>query len=507
MMLLLAACSSAPPTPPTPPQPELTLGLAVSATDLDFGEVTLGGTATAELEVTNTSSAAVALSFEAEGLDVDAPDTLEVGDSPFLSVAWTPVSEDALATMLVLTAAAGDQSFELDVPVSGTVGVPDVNVERDAVAFGEVEVGCTSQRLLNVYSSGDAPLTIRAWTLDGPSQLELLVTNRFGTYDDPPELPWLVSPRQLLTLLLEYRPTATQAVDAHLVLTTDDPDEGTVDIAVTATGTVTTHDLTIQVAPAQNVTAIIAVNEEVVWGPSFHDRLFLGLPALFETLSASGLPYRIAFTGTLDGAVSGDVPFIDETTDPAAIVDIVEAMVPNTGTDNDELLPTLEAAIAAQSAWLFEDAGWSASRLSLVGINYDMEQSSGSAVGYVDSFQAYKADPTDIAVHAIAGEYPSGCGAARPSEPFWTAAELTGGIYLSICEPDWTPLMEELAEGLLGEPQRFTLDEADPATIEVWLDGITNTDWTYTDGELVFDPPPPAGSEVRVTYVELPECE
>ncbi len=189
-------------------------------------------------------------------------------------------------------------------------------------------------------------------------------------------------------------------------------------------------------------------------------------------------------------------------------------MVEDARGDNDYLLSTLDLAIDENTGWLLdEDPAWADSKLNLVGINSDQEQSSGSSTLYVLHYQAHKLNPSSIAVHGLGGDVPGGCPGAEAFTPFADAADATGGVFLSICDADWTANMETLALAFLAEGQvAFTLAEpAVKGTAAVYVDEVAQaTGWTYNAANhaVYFDEGsrPAIGAVVRVDYVMLPEC-
>ena len=49
-------------------------------------------------------------------------------------------------------------------------------------------------------------------------------------------------------------------------------------------------------------------------------------------------------------------------------------------------------------------------KLALVGVSDEPEQSVNSYSYYISMFQSLKSNPSDVVIHGIGGDYPSGCG-------------------------------------------------------------------------------------------------
>ena len=151
-------------------------------------------------------------------------------------------------------------------------------------------------------------------------------------------------------------------------------------------------------------------------------------------------------------------------------------------------------------------------KLNMIGVTDEVEQSANTWDYYVALFQAYKADPDDVMFHAIAGDYPSGCGSAEPGNNLYQAVVATGGTFLSICATDWGSNMTELAESAAADLTSFALtQEPVPDTIEVYIDGVrTTAGWTFdaTDTLVVFDDDhvPGGGTTIEISYIVAGDC-
>lgn len=85
------------------------------------------------------------------------------------------------------------------------------------------------------------------------------------------------------------------------------------------------------------------------------------------------------------------------------------------------------------------------------------------------------------------------------------AAQKTGGIAVSICEPNWSVLLTKIAQDLPGQITQFTLEGSlVPETIKVQVNGIESNDWSYVEGShaVKFNAGhvPAPGSVISATY-------
>jgi len=151
--------------------------------------------------------------------------------------------------------------------------------------------------------------------------------------------------------------------------------------------------------------------------------------------------------------------------------------------------------------------------LNLVGVSDEPEQSVNNYTYYVALFQSLKDDPDDVVIHAIGGNYPSGCGSAAAYTGFYEATVATGGMFLSICALDWGEHLELLAEGSTADLSSFELGQYPvPDTIVVEVDGSTTTvGWSYdpSTNAVDFDADyvPEGGSTVVIHYALFGNCE
>ena len=143
----------------------------------------------------------------------------------------------------------------------------------------------------------------------------------------------------------------------------------------------------------------------------------------------------------------------------------------------------------------------------------EVDQSGGDAATWIAQFQALKLDPEAVAISGIYG-LAVGC-PNPPADADPMLAEIiaqTGGVEVSICEPDWSPVLT-VAPTLVSEPAaRFPLSEpAMPLTLEVAVEAQPVTaGWSYDEAgnAVVFEPDsvPEPGEVVTVQYHVVGEC-
>lgn len=122
----------------------------------------------------------------------------------------------------------------------------------------------------------------------------------------------------------------------------------------------------------------------------------------------------------------------------------------------------------------------------------DEDDQSAPAVNrfeFIDFMRSLK-DDADIPVtfSSIVGPGPSGCSNADtdadPGITYIAVTNAVGGIFESICEEDWVPVLEDLGLQAAGLRREYFLSEVPvPGTVEVWIvdgsyqaDGVNVTD-------------------------------
>jgi hypothetical protein len=513
-LLLLVACEP-PADEPEPVQTEsapAVMDVEVVPATLDFGALGLGESSTLPVAIYNHGEGQVVFSTasansDAIGLDAAFNTTIPPGGMAEMSVTWSPTSPATLSDTIDVSMRGEGQLQDLRIEATGIATGPALTVSLTEAAFGTVSVGCESVVPVILSNVGTSPLVVENVALTAVSDVAVL-----GEDGELAPFPWTLAPSEYRVVHLVYTPMDEAVAATLLEITSDDPVTPVTNVRVEGVGFVE-EDNTVryEVLPAQNVTVVFALNAIAVQDA----RLAPALPVFFDTLSEGRADYRVSFLTDQDGVVVGDEPYIDETMSTENAMEIADQMLARAVEegDNDYLLQTFDNALAVNRAWLLdESAAWASSRLNFIAMNSDQEQSLGNATVYVLSYQSYKAQAEDVAVHAITGDFPRGCSGAEPAELLYNAATETDGTFLSWCTADWAPHMEALALASLGPQQVFAVT-GDPAawSIEVRIDGARlRTGWTYDEAAqaIVFDASeyPSGGSEVRIDYIMAVEC-
>jgi hypothetical protein len=511
--LLLAACGPSEEEPAPVEDTERTaVNIEAVPTALAFGAPPLGTPALQTLSIYNHGEGAVVLSSitaTSDDLVIDADVGLPIQAGAFATanVTWSPTAPATLddSVQILVTSPEGGLT-QLPVPATGVADGPVIAVALSGTDLGTVSVGCTAAVTASVTNTGTAPLEI-----DSIGFAEGVYFAVAGTDGEVPALPWTLEPGASQDVHLVYTPVDEASAADIFTVTSDDPFQPSVAFTVQGVGRIDEdNSVTYEVIPTQNVTALFAVNVIVVTDTRLPD----AVTSFLDVLRAAHAPFRIAFLSEQDGEVVGDTPYVDDTMSAEDASAVIDEMLSRASGDNDYLLQTLQSGIEQNTDWLLDESNaWHDSRLSLIGMNRDQEQSSGNYMVYLLDYWTYKDDPADLVVDGIGGDVPGGCGGfAEPMEAFYDAANATGGDFLSICDADWNALFETLAHTALGAYQTYVLTGTPAAwSIEVWIDGrLSTAGWEYDEDskQVVFDDEhrPEAGSTVRIDYVMETTC-
>ncbi len=471
--------------------------IAVSATTLTLPPASVGEPVSDVLTLSNRGTGDLRL----YGVDVDGdfgfeaslPDTFRLtpGQSTDVVVTFTP--DDVEARQAELTIRSNDPD-EPDVVIAlagaGSGPLPE-SVTRVGVAAARL--GCSTSADVAVWNAGTEAFTVTGLRIDPP----------FSVDDDAVPLP--IGPGAVAEFAVTYAPTepATEHIGA-LVVETDAGDLA-VEIVGTPAASAGATDTFIATGPATDV--LFAVDRS----PSMADDvagLSAAMPAFTAELDARGLDWRVTVTAADNGCIEGPDLFIDSTFSAADVSAATSRMIgfgAMYGANQERAFMRMEAAVDASAPGAC-NAGLlrATSTLHLVGVSDEVEQSVQPYADYVSLFQALKADPDDVAVHAIATA--GSCGTTAALTRYQGAAAATGGVVLDICDDPEANLVSLAGALHASDPSVYALSAPPvPETLSVTVDGVSATGWTYDDAgpRIVFDAAttPAAGAAVAIDYV------
>jgi hypothetical protein len=479
-----------------------------------FGLVQWGETATQELSLTNDGDmpAEVTLVDPSNALTIDDAGAFEIepGTTSTHEIRWTPSTYDGLSTRLEVL---GPDRPYTELSVTGGTVYPIADMSFEPHDFGDVPLGCEPRVSLPVVNEGLGELVLSATSKAGFS-----VRDALGQSLDT---PLVVGPRSTVNLDVTFGPLTAGTADAVLALTTNDPSLPLLELDLRGQGVENERETTEWSAGWEPLTVVVQVNHSVL-SLTLGKTLEAFLGTFFDALNAHGATYRVAFI--LGAEVGGDVPYVDDSFASADAVDAARAMLtyPSGVSDNDAGLETCLQFVGGTD-WAVADAGWPNPKLNAVVMNTDAEQSGSDATYYIQRLRDVWGS-SNFAVHGIAGDVPSGCTgeirhehkggefAAEPSPVLEEAVSATGGLFQSVCDPDWAHMGEALAEACMTWRGFYFPRPVGPNGMDVYVDDVLQVSgWSYDRAAyaIVFDDAarPADGAVVRAEYYLGDDCE
>lgn len=394
---------------------------------------------------------------------------------------------------------------------------PVIQVTPESHDFGAPYIACGAEQTYTISNLGSADLVIH--DLD-------FATGSADLSFDPAEdsngaLPWTLPPGGEVDVFVAYTPLDEFADTGFLTVFSNDPARP--EVMVTAKGNGTLYGENVDVFE-QSLKASVDVLFTLDRSGSMSDDNALvvaNFGSFIDTLVGLDADYHVAVAVEDDGCILGSDPYIDNTFSASNAESTFETMADiymtlgTYGANTERGFSLAEAALKTSnisSGGCNEGFYRENAKLSIVHVSDEPEQSINPYTYYVSLFQGMKADVDDVTIHAVAGDYPGGCGSAQAGTGYYEATVATDGLFLSICATDWGSHLESIAEasGALNDDFELTQLPASE-TIEVTVDGIrTTTGWAYDPGtnSVVFerDHIPAGGSTIEIEYQLMPDC-
>ena len=500
--------------------------IEVTPAAIDFGEVDVSDDSS-HIEVVTVSNVGDA-SLEISDILLADDEFVEVytlgaigsvlvpaGQSTTFTVQFTPLTAADYTTQVLVHSNDPDEP-EAPVDLNGSGLAPIIDLDPDSYDYGTMYIGCDNMLPITISNTGNT--TLEVTNLDYTTASDDLALDTNDAVNGA--LPWSIEPgaENAKTIYVAYDPLDDYADDGFLTVDSNDPFTPEVQAYQTGNGALYGENLDIFEQPIQGLTDIIFTLD---WSCSMSDdvaRVQSNFDVFIATLQTMDADYHVSVVTDDDGCVNGSQPYIDNTMSTTEQEDLFDTMVNNYtyGAYTEMGFTLLEAATTSTnlgSGGCNEDMIRDDATLAMVGVTDEVEQSANPWSYYVSLFQSLKSDSDDLVIHAIAGDYPSGCGGNEPGTGWYEASVATGGLFLSICATDWASHLEALAEGSAADLSSFELTDWPVAeTIVVRIDGITTTTgWEYneTDNSVDFDESsiPEGGSTIEIEYALFGDCE
>lgn len=533
------------------PRCRLTLSPKASTT-LDFGTVEVGTSPRLSVALTNSGSDACTFSnarlIVAPGSVASAFAIRSLPQSPLapgatatMELAFVPSSSDVYgaAPPLAPTVAvfldtndaegfpqgecsmAGSPTGEAGCIAWGLSGVGEqtgLAVLPSQIDFGSVRTGCSSTpRSVVVRNVVTDNVTIAGVMLEAPT-----LPSSFALSDVQTPTTLMSGDEQQFTV--DFAPTTTGHFLATLSVTANETGaaNGTrvysIPLAGEGTASATRSDRWLQ-EPNPKIDVLFVVDDSGSMTEE-QKKLAAQTPAFVEAANAANADYQFGVVTTdteattaTRGALLGTPKIIRP---GATAANQLATTIKAAGTYGSGIERGLEAMQLALSAPLVTaaNAGFLRpdARLAVVVLSdeedYSSQNATSSFVDFLDNLKGIgNANRTSLsAIVGPEGDCSWEGGYADDGARYRAVQEATGGHFISICEEDWSDLVELVAQDSFRPRSRFPLSEpANAASVGVTLNGVASmTGWTFdaVDNEVVFAPSaiPTAGTEIVVSY-------
>jgi hypothetical protein len=210
-----------------------TASFQLNPSSVNFGQVAVGKETTQTVSVTNTGNMTVnivkmTMSDAHFTVGGTTPIALAVGQSANITIALTASAAGALTATLTVQGDGGSTPVAVALSATAVTSQPQLSVSPTAMNFGNVSTGLKTTNNLALTNMGAANLTISALALTGVN---------FGISGIT--TPATLTPGQTAQLAVTFSPTATGSSSGSLSISSNDPVNPALNVALSGTGTST----------------------------------------------------------------------------------------------------------------------------------------------------------------------------------------------------------------------------------------------------------------------------
>ncbi|MCB9639608.1 MAG: choice-of-anchor D domain-containing protein [Myxococcales bacterium] len=208
--------------------------IQVTPTQIDFGFVASGSSKREAIQITNVGSAPlevskIALKAGSSGAFIVPTITglvLQPRESRPVVIEYRP-STGSGDQGVVQIDSNDPSSPVVDVPLSGKVSAPNIDVTPRKMNFGKVAVKKTLP--MTIANIGDRELTVNTLQMAAGSSPEF-------KFDNPPTFPLKLAPNKFTTIQVVYEPIDATVDGGKIEIFSDDPDEPKIEVTLQGEG-------------------------------------------------------------------------------------------------------------------------------------------------------------------------------------------------------------------------------------------------------------------------------
>ena len=199
--------------------------LKVSPSSLNFGEVKVGKSSTETFSILNQGTASatvdqVSSSNSAFVVQTAFPETIQIGGEIQVTVRFSPSTAGAFTRTLSVIS-GGQTAATVDVRGSGS-GVPNIVVSPLNLDFGSLDMGTFREKMLGISNKGTGQLQV------------MLVPGTHVLLS--PAGPLVIDPGKSIQVKIKLVADALGSISKLVQLTSNDPDQGHLNVMLSASG-------------------------------------------------------------------------------------------------------------------------------------------------------------------------------------------------------------------------------------------------------------------------------
>jgi hypothetical protein len=299
--------------------------LTANPTNLSFGSVTTGSSATLTETVTNSGGSALTISqitpsgagFSFSGINL--PLTLSAAQSVTFNASFAPQSAGSTTGSLVISSNGSNPTFS--VPLSGTGTTSgQLTANPASLSFGSVTTGSSATLAETVTNSGGSALTISQITPSGA-----------GFSFSGINLPFTLSAAQSVTFNASFAPQSAGSVTGSLVISSNGSNP-TLSVPSAGTGTLpgqlavapsTINFGNVTVGTTQNQTGTLSASSAPVTvsslGVSGSQFSVSGITLPLTIAAGNSVSFQLTFAPQTSGTASANVTFASNASNSPAV--------------------------------------------------------------------------------------------------------------------------------------------------------------------------------------------
>ncbi len=212
--------------------------LQLSPVAVSFGNVGVGKSSNQTVTISNAGTAAVTVTqatvsnsqFTVSGISL--PMSVAAGQSGSLTVSVTPTASGPVNGTLSVLGGTGTAPVVVNLSATGVTTSQQISLSNSSVNFGSVSVGSQGTSSLTISNTGGSDLTVSGVSVSGAGFTFSGITT-----------PKVISAGQSSSVSLAFSPTTASAATGSLSITSNDPTNPTMTVALSGTGTAVTQTL------------------------------------------------------------------------------------------------------------------------------------------------------------------------------------------------------------------------------------------------------------------------